>query len=151
MASSSLTGPVALLAIKPRFAEAIIAGRKTVEFRRTRFSRLPTHIILYASSPIKKVVAYCEVVSIRELTPAGLWREFRAEGGIDHTEFREYYKGARIGIAIVITNVSILRGPASLGRVAPQTTPPQSFRYLDTSLMVRLATRTVREKKRTIA
>src|SRR4051794_17699097 len=113
MASSLSKGPVALLAIKPRFAEAIIAGRKTVEFRRTRFSRPPTHIILYASSPIKKVVAYFEVLSIRELTPSSLWREFRAAGGINHTEFWDYYKGARIGIAIVVGTVSTLPGPTS--------------------------------------
>jgi predicted transcriptional regulator len=139
MASDAPRGSVALLAIKPRFAEAIIAGRKTVEFRRTRFSQPPSHIVLYASSPVSKVVAYFEVTSIKELTPLGLWRQFRDDGAIDHDEFMDYYRGAATGVAITVGNVSALPGPKPLHNLLPRTKPPQSFRYLCPNSMMRLA------------
>ena len=42
-----------LLSVKPKFAEAILAGDKTFEFRRLLFKRDDVRtIVLYASSPI---------------------------------------------------------------------------------------------------
>jgi predicted transcriptional regulator len=139
MVAESTRGSVALLAIKPRFAEAIIAGRKTVEFRRTRFSLPPSHVVLYASTPVQQIVAYFEVAFIKELTPLGLWRQFRNSGAIEYPEFVEYYRDARTGIAIVVGNVWTLRAPVSLHRLDVRAKAPQSFRYLCTESIIRLA------------
>jgi predicted transcriptional regulator len=139
MATNASGGSVALLAIKPRFAEAIIGGRKTVEFRRTRFSRPPAYVVLYASSPVKQVVAYFKVTAIKELTPPGLWRQFKADGAIDYDEFMDYYRGAALGVAIVVGDVSTLSTPKSLYNLLRRKKPPQSFRYLCSDSIVRLA------------
>ena len=46
-----------LLSIKPEFAEKIFAGTKKFEFRKIIFKhRNINKIIVYASSPIKKVI-----------------------------------------------------------------------------------------------
>ena len=46
-----------LLSVKPQFAEAILAGVKTFEFRRALFRRPDIKtVVLYASSPTCKVV-----------------------------------------------------------------------------------------------
>jgi len=59
-------------------------GRKRVEFRKTRFSQPPRIVVLYASAPVKQVVAYFTVTYLKELTPRGLWRQFREHGEIGY-------------------------------------------------------------------
>lgn len=129
---------VALLAIKPRFAEAIISGRKKVEFRKTRFSQPPRYIVLYASTPVQQIVAYFEVAYIKELTPNGLWREFRKVGAIDYPEFSKYYGTRPTGYAIVVGAVWKLIKPADLRKICPTSSVPQSFCYLQLDAISRL-------------
>jgi predicted transcriptional regulator len=132
---------IALLAIKPRFAHAIIAGQKKVEFRKIRFTRPPQYIVLYASTPIQQVIAFCEVVQIEELTILGLWRKFRTDGGIDYREFLDYYGKRDRGYAIVVGSVWKLQRPVSLRHLYPRGSAPQSFRYLPSNAIVRLMKR----------
>ena len=47
---------VALLSIHPVYAQGIIDGRKTVEFRRRAFGKSVTHVVVYATAPVRKVV-----------------------------------------------------------------------------------------------
>jgi predicted transcriptional regulator len=124
------SGSVALLAIKPKFAEAIIRRRKTVEFRKVRFTEPPKYIVLYASTPIQQVIAFCEVIQIEELTVVGLWRKFRTRGGIGYQEFLTYYGKRDRGYAIVVGSVWRLHRPALLRQLCPGCSPPQNFRYL---------------------
>jgi predicted transcriptional regulator len=129
---------VALLAIKPRFAEAIIAGQKKVEFRKTRFSQPPRYIVLYASTPVQQIVAFFEVAYIKERTPIGLWREFRNVGAIEYSEFSKYYGARSTGYAIVVGAVWKLRKPAALRNIFPKSSVPQSFCYLHIDAIARL-------------
>jgi predicted transcriptional regulator len=130
---------VALLAIKPQFAQAIMEGRKRVEFRKTRFKQCPRFIVLYASTPIKQVVAYFEVAYIKELSPRGLWREFKHIGGIEYRDFIDYYGDRSVGFAIVIAAVWKLTQPARLNHLNPRGGAPQSFRYLRRDSIDRLS------------
>ena len=139
MDSDSDDGSVALLAIKPRFAEAIMAGRKTVEFRKTRFSQPPRYIVLYTSTPIRQIVAYFEVAYIKELTPLGLWRRFRDAGAIGYREFCDCYARPTRGCAIVVATVWKLKRPVALEHVDAGDSAPQSFRYLHSSSIRRLS------------
>jgi predicted transcriptional regulator len=141
MASGSTRDSIALLAIKPRFAEAIIAGHKTVEFRKTRFTQPPRYVVLYASTPVCQVVAYFEVAYIKQLTPLGLWRKFKHVGGIEHDEFFKYYGNRSHGFAIVVGAVWKLRAPARLAHLHPRGCAPQSFRYLGANSIRRLSER----------
>lgn len=107
-----------------------MGGRKRVEFRKTRFSKPPKIVVLYASAPVKQVVAYFTVAYVKELTPQGLWKKFRAHGGIAHSEFVSYYGAAARGIAIGVGEVQQLETPADLSDLHPTLSVPQSFRYL---------------------
>jgi predicted transcriptional regulator len=135
------SGSVALLAIKPKFAEAIVRGRKTVEFRKVRFTDPPKYIVLYASTPIQQVIAFCEVIEIEELTVVGLWRKFRTHGGIDYQEFSTYYGKRNRGYAIVVGSVWRLHRPALLCELCSRCSPPQNFRYLPAASLARLRRR----------
>jgi len=78
----------ALLAIKPEFAEKILAGEKRYEFRRTAFrdSAEIEFIYLYASAPVKRVVGLFTSERIIEASPTELWELFGEESGMENKE-----------------------------------------------------------------
>jgi len=124
-----------LLSIRPRFAEAILAGTKTVELRRTP-PRLdvPTEVLLYASQPTCAIVGTCRVDKILAYTPAGLWRLIGRHTGVTHGEFKLYFQGVSTAYGLVLNEP--LRLGAAVALPALRQTwqgfhPPQSFRYLD--------------------
>jgi len=47
---------IALLPIYPRFALKIMSGEKRVEFRKVKFASDVTHIVVYATALVKKVL-----------------------------------------------------------------------------------------------
>ncbi len=120
---------VALVSIHPRHAEAILAGRKRVEFRRASYPRA-THIALYATSPVRRVVAMCRIDSIHRDPPGVLWQFHGADGGISHDEFLAYFRASQVGTAMTIGEVRALRVPMTLADVDPELSPPQSLCYL---------------------
>ena len=120
---------VVLMSIKPRWAEAIMDGRKRVEFRRARFSRNVSHVIVYSTSPVQKVVGFFEVAGITEADPRELWDQHWEAGGIDETVFRCYYEGTTRGVAIHVGRVTPLDTPIALREIIPGAVAPQSYMY----------------------
>ena len=134
----SNSAEVAILSIHPRFAEAILNGEKRVEFRRTRFSRDVSHVVIYATQPVGKVIGWFEVAGIEVLHPDDLWKKFRHCGGIDEEDFRTYYDGRETGYAIRVRRSCRLHQPKALTVVSPDTRPPQSFTYLNKTAVRRM-------------
>jgi predicted transcriptional regulator len=87
---------------------------------------------------VQQVVAFFEVVSIKERTPIGLWREFREVGAIEYSEFAKYYGARSTGYAIVVGAVWKLRKPTALRDIFPRNSVPQSFCYLHFDAIARL-------------
>lgn len=127
----SNSAEVALLSIHPRFAEAILNGEKRVEFRRTKFSRDVSHVVIYATLPIGKVIGWFEVAGIETQHPDDLWRKFQGSGGIDEDDFRAYYNGRETGYAIRVRESRRLKRAKPLTAVCKGIRPPQSFTYLN--------------------
>ena len=51
-----------VLSLKPRYAEAILSGAKTVELRRIEPKlSVPTRALIYASTPVKALLGTCIV------------------------------------------------------------------------------------------
>ena len=51
-----------VLSLKPRFAEAILSGVKTVELRRTVPKIVvPTRALLYATTPVRALLGTCVI------------------------------------------------------------------------------------------
>lgn len=128
----------ALMSIHPRFADQIIQGSKRVEFRRARFASHPTFIVIYATAPVQKVLGFFEVDGIEEAPPSVLWSRYKSIGGISDADYRAYYRGAKIGIAIRVGTVHALGVPIDLRDLAGDTAPPQSFRYLNREVLPRI-------------
>lgn len=127
---------VALLPIKPVYADAIVEGRKHVEFRKTRFRRRVTHVAVYASTPVQRIIAIFRVVDCEHASPAHLWKRHHAVGAISSDDFRSYYADVERGVAIHIADVLPLATPVRLDVL--QVSAPQSFRYLTARETARL-------------
>jgi predicted transcriptional regulator len=114
-----------LLSIRPRFAEAILRGEKRYEFRRFSFSREVTVVMVYATVPVRRVIAEFDVVRVITASPEALWRRTRKFAGLRKREFLHYFDGKASAHAIEIGDVRVYRDPfcpvETLGLRAPQS------------------------------
>jgi predicted transcriptional regulator len=130
---------VALLSIKPEFANKILDGSKVCEFRKTKFSRKITHAVVYSTAPEKKVTGFFKVSHVWSAYPNLVWNECRDFGaGISRERFFEYYKGCSVAVVIEVHKVYRLRQPIALTELNGELKAPQSFRYLDESVIDKL-------------
>ena len=125
-----------VLSLKPRFADAILAGSKTVELRRSEPKIVvPTRALIYATSPVRALVGTCIVTSVKSGQLEALWREFGPRTGVDHQEFLDYFDGVKKGTALTLSDPESLLRPISLTLLRETSQgfrPPQSFAYIDT-------------------
>lgn len=121
---------VALVSIHPEFVERILDGRKTVEFRKVCFKRDISHLVIYATTPISSIVAYCEVKGFKKDAPLTLWEEYHAVSGISEEGFFRYYNGYAQGFAIEIGQLIKLPSPLKISRLSFSINPPQSYLYM---------------------
>jgi len=86
-----------VLSLKPRFAEAILDGSKTVELRRTRLLAPPgTCLVLYASSPVMAVVGTATLAAIDTASPTAIWRRHNSRVGLGRAEYDTYFRRQRL-------------------------------------------------------
>lgn len=128
--SDSLKPTRALLSIRPDFVEAIIRGEKKFEFRRSIFARPVDIVLVYATVPVRRVVAEFDVCSVISEKLHTLWKRTHRSAGIDSELFWKYFEGKDYGYAIEIGEVRPYKVPfcpiEELG-----IRPPQSFVYLE--------------------
>ena len=94
----------AILSIKPKFVEEIVAGKKKFEYRKSVFKQPVEKVYVYASAPISKVIGEFQPVDVVVGTPGDVWKETNKFSGITKRFFDEYYKGRKTAYAIVIQN-----------------------------------------------
>lgn len=122
-----------LLSVKPRFARAILEGRKTVEVRR-RFPQVPTGttVVLYSSSPERAVLGTVRLKCAIRVNPKAVWETYSEEIGIEEHALEDYLAGADASTVLQVEAPEIWSRPIPLGllREILRLEPPQSFRYL---------------------
>jgi predicted transcriptional regulator len=120
-----------LLSIKPAFAEQIFDGSKKFEFRKAIFKNQEIKtVVVYASSPMQKVIGEFEIDSIINDSLAGLWQKTKRFAGIDEDYFYQYFAEREMGYAIKIKKTKKYKEPLCL-RENYNLFPPQSFLYLE--------------------
>jgi predicted transcriptional regulator len=127
---ASAAGRHVVMSVYPRFAEAIMDGRKTVEFRKRALADDVTVVWVYATAPIQRIIGYFEVDTMLTAEPADLWREFAEVGCIDRRDFDRYYAGSTTGAGITIRKAVRLDVPALIADLLPSGVPPQSYAYV---------------------
>ncbi|MCY3559628.1 MAG: ASCH domain-containing protein [bacterium] len=124
-----------ILSLRPRFADAILSGVKTVELRRTEPGiRVPTLAFVYASTPVRALLGTCVVTSVESGHLGALWRVHGAGSGLDHGEFLSYFEGVEAGTALHLASPRRFSRPIPLVELRSRPTgfhPPQSFSYVD--------------------
>lgn len=120
-----------LLSIKPEFARRIFSGEKCFEYRRAIFrnQRVSTAVV-YASSPIQRVIGEFQIARILSASPDELWRRTSESAGIEMERFFEYFDGCAMGYAIEVANPRRYRLRKTLDTAFAISTPPQSFCYV---------------------
>jgi predicted transcriptional regulator len=141
----------AIISIHPGYADAILAGEKTIELRR-RIPKLTngSRLWIYATQPMGVVIGVVTIRAVAKAAPSTIWRRHRSGAGVDHASFKAYFKGAQEAVAILLTaaeRVSPIR-IEQLRKIRDRFHPPQVLlRPTDSEAeaLHRLATGSARE------
>lgn len=120
------------LPIKPQYAQAIVRGEKKVEFRK-KFPINVKRVIIYSSSPEKKILGWFDVDTVEVLHPQKAWELYNDVGSIDKEDFFAYYADKDTASVIKVKDVfefsSEVPSPREL-----DIKIPQSFFYVTEDL-----------------
>lgn len=121
-----------VLSIKPEFANKIFDGTKKFEFRKTIFKNEKVKkILVYASSPVQKVIGEFEIDKILNHDIDTLWDLTHQHSGISKQYFYQYFAQKELGYAIKIKNTKKYKQSRCL-KSDYNLLPPQSFVYYKT-------------------
>ena len=124
----------AIISLKPRYAELVLSGKKSVELR-NRIVRLHpgTKIWIYATRPMGCIVAFAVVKSVVHDEPALIWRRFEKDICIEKTHFDSYTEDRERVSAVKLKAVRELPEPPTLDRIRKMVGafhPPQFYARL---------------------
>lgn len=120
-----------LLSINPEYVEKIFSGTKKYEYRRSIFKNKEVKtILIYSTSPVKKIVGEFSIEKIIEGTPNELWNLSPNNTGISKEKFENYFSKKEKGYAIKIGRIKKYKQPKLLEEFSIKL-PPQSFLYLN--------------------
>ncbi|MBS2214008.1 ASCH domain-containing protein [Carboxylicivirga mesophila] len=120
-----------LLSIKPEFAEKIFEGTKKFEFRRSVFKNKNVKtVVVYASSPVQRVIGEFEIDSILNDDLQRLWSITKDFSGITENFFFDYFRNKEKGYAIKIKKTKKYKKSLCI-KEDFNASPPQSFMYIN--------------------
>jgi len=128
---------VALMSIHPQYAEAIMAGRKKVEFRKRNLADDVKIVVVYATRPVGAVVGTFTLDGADIDTPADLWRRHGHHGCIERPAYDAYFHDRSSAVALRVAGAHRLSAPVPLSAVGA-TAAPQSFQYLPKDVLLSL-------------
>ena len=126
-----------MLSLKPKWAELIYSGKKTVEWRKSapdtsddEFGK--RRIFIYETLPVKKVTGYILLEDIlkfynREIDATEYGHVIEA-GGVPYEDLLKYQNGGTV-CAWLVKSVVKFENPVPLSRFG-LSRPPQSWQYL---------------------
>lgn len=118
-----------LLSINPEYVERILSGEKRYEYRRKLANDDVEVIIIYATSPIMKIVGEVKVDGKIAMAPNALWEKTKKYPGITRKKYREYFSGCKKAYAYKLGQVSKYEKARLLSDIGI-VQAPQSFLYL---------------------
>lgn len=118
-----------LLSIKPEYVSKIVSGSKKYEFRKFHCRSDVDTIVIYATTPVRRVIGEASILSVIEGKVEDVWKQTRLEGGISKKAFKEYYKNKRVAVAYQLGEVTTYETPIALEDVGLSYVP-QSFAYI---------------------
>lgn len=129
-----------LMSIKPCYSQAILAGEKTVEFRRVfgDAAAAADQVIIYESSPTMRIVGSFGIERVHTGLPYDYVRNVAVASGrlpgIDFNLYMSYMQGSKSATAIYIKDVIRYEIPIDPRQIDPKFYPPQSYRWMPEAL-----------------
>jgi len=118
-----------LISINPEHVDNIISGIKKYEYRRKAAKKDVSSIIIYETTPIKRVVAEAEILEVLELPVKELWELTKDASGISEDFYLSYFNGRQVAYAYKLGKVTKYSEPKSLTEFGIKSAP-QSFVYI---------------------
>lgn len=118
-----------LLSIKPEYVQRILTGEKKFEFRKRLANKPVDTIVIYATSPVMKIVGEVKVKSVLEKAPSVLWEQTKKNAGITRKKYREYFAGCKKAFAYELEEVVKYAKDSNLEEIGISQAP-QSFVYI---------------------
>lgn len=117
-----------LISIKPKYVKLILSGEKQYEYRK----RIPTNVkiaVIYATTPVKKIVGEILIDEVLSMSPIDLWEKTYIHSGLTSENFFQYFDSMSIAHALSIKEVIIYEYPMELSALNIKRAP-QSWQYI---------------------
>lgn len=118
-----------VISINPEHVQNIISGIKKYEYRKIAAKQDVSSIIIYETSPIKRIVAEAEIIDVLMLSPEELWEETKEQSGINKQFFDKYFAGREMAYAYKLGKIKVYEHPKMLLDYGIKAAP-QSFVYV---------------------
>jgi predicted transcriptional regulator len=126
------SAPNVILSIDPEWADAILSGSKTWEYRKVAPSRgPPMRLVLYASAPVKAAIGVAWSYTVLEKPVPVLIEETVQFTPHDRDDVLDYFDDTETGYAIRIGTYRPFDEPVPRADLeAEGLSPSQNFRYI---------------------
>ena len=118
-----------MLSINPEHVKKILNGEKKYEFRTKIAKQKVDSILIYCTSPVKRVLAEVVVDEVLEESPKKLWNITKYYSGIDKEFYDEYFFKRDIAYAYKLGKITQFETPKDISEFGCSTAP-QSFVYI---------------------
>lgn len=118
-----------IISINPEHVQNIISGVKKYEYRKIAAKQDISSIIIYETTPIRKIVAEAEIIDVLELPPEELWNQTKNESGISKSFFDKYFNNRTVAYAYKLGRIMVYDTPKTLLDYGIKAAP-QSFVYV---------------------
>ncbi len=119
-----------IISINPEHVRNIINGTKKFEYRTKAAKSDINKLIIYETTPIKKVVAEVEIIDVIMLSPNELWEETKDFSGITKSFFDQYFNNRKVAYAYKLGKIKVYEQPMELHDFGLKAAP-QSFAYVN--------------------
>lgn len=118
-----------IISINPEHVQNIIKGIKKYEYRKIAAKQDISSIIIYETTPVKRIVAEAEIEDVLMCSPEELWKITKDDSGISKEFFDEYFEGKEIAYAYKLGKIKVYDKPKTLLDYGIKSAP-QSFVYV---------------------
>ncbi len=122
-----------VLSIRPKYAEPILEGSKTVELRRRFPTKVPSGTLayIYSTSPTRAMTGIAEIEKVSKVSLEDMWQSYSDVACIAKDDFDRYFEGLDAGFVISLKNARPLLRSIGLTELRDrfEFEAPQSFIY----------------------
>lgn len=118
-----------LMSIKPEYVEKIFNNTKRYEYRKRTCKENIDKIIVYSSSPVKKIVGELIIKQVLFDNKDIIWNKTNKLGGISKEKYDSYFSNSDKAVAFEIENTILYKETKSLKDYNIKSAP-QSYVYI---------------------